>query len=226
MIRTEFTAGAHLPPPGIAFLGFVLLWCTTTTQCTPGKPGSISQTGSSPTNLKGRDSYQSYWAFGGVSSTSQSFRAQDGGKSRHAEYGERNMHSAKSWRSWTRNKDFYAIQLGWVGKCLACKGKCRKTNLKPQPLISMIFTERVREAIAFKAMQSWQTSQHGCGSHQSEQAVPGDRQAGGEHEERWGDLDSSQSACDHLNACHLVLAIADFILMKNGNAMTSNLNTH
>jgi len=168
MIRTEFTAGAHLPPPGIAFLGFVLLWCTTTTQCTPGKPGSISQTGSSPTNLKGRDSYQSYWAFGGVSSTSQSFRAQDGGKSRHAEYGERNMHSAESWRSWTRDKEFYAIQLGWVGKCLACKGKCRKTNLKPQPLISMIFTERVREAIAFKAMQIWQTSQHGCGSHQSE----------------------------------------------------------
>ena len=33
---------------------------------------------------------------------------------------------------------------------------------------TIVTMERVREAIAFKAMQSWQTSQHGCGSYQSE----------------------------------------------------------
>jgi len=69
---------------------------------------------------------------------------------------------------------FHKTQLGRGGRCLACKGGIRTTNLKPQqPLISMIFTnadpryagrlddkqggdiivmtERVREAIAFHA---------------------------------------------------------------------------
>jgi len=39
------------------------------------------------------------------------------------------------------NKDFYKMQLGRGGKCLACKGGIRTTNVKPQqPLIGMIFT--------------------------------------------------------------------------------------
>jgi len=71
-------------------------------------------------------------------------------------------------------KDFHKTQLGRGGRCLACKGGIRTTNLKPQhPLIGMIFTnadpryagrfddkqggdtvvtiERVREAIDFNA---------------------------------------------------------------------------
>jgi len=38
-------------------------------------------------------------------------------------------------------KDFHKTQLGRGGRCLACKGVIRTTNLKPQqPLISIIFT--------------------------------------------------------------------------------------
>jgi len=83
--------------------------------------------------------------------------------------------------------DFCKTQLGRGGRCLACKGGIRMTNLKPQqPLIGIIFTdadprytgrfddkqggdtivtmERVREAIAFnmeladESTWSWITS--------------------------------------------------------------------
>jgi len=41
---------------------------------------------------------------------------------------------------------------------------------------------------------------------------------GGEHEDRAEDLDSSPGVRDHLVACHLALAITDFISDKNRDA--------
>jgi len=54
----------------------------------------VFQTGSSPTDSKGIDLSYSYQALGGVGSTSQSSRMQNGGKSQHAERGASNVHSA------------------------------------------------------------------------------------------------------------------------------------
>ena len=62
------------------------------------KPG----TGSSPTDSTGIDLSYSYRALGGVGSTSQSLRLQDGGKSRHAEHGVSNVQGAGSASSMVR----------------------------------------------------------------------------------------------------------------------------
>ena len=79
-----------------------------------------------------------YRALGGVGSTSQSSRVQDGGKSRHAERSASNVQSAGSSKF---GEDFHKTQLGRGGRCLACKGGIRKKNLEPQqPLSGMIFT--------------------------------------------------------------------------------------
>ena len=56
------------------------------------------ETGSSPTDSRGIDLSYSHRALGGVGSTSQSLRAQDGGKSRHAERGASNVQGAGSSR--------------------------------------------------------------------------------------------------------------------------------
>jgi len=60
----------------------------------------IVQTGSLPAISNGIDLSYSYLALGGVASTT--VRVQDGGKSRHAERGASNVHSAGSSRSLTR----------------------------------------------------------------------------------------------------------------------------
>ena len=49
------------------------------------KSSRVFQTSSSPTDSTGIDLSYSYRALGGVGSTSQSSRVQDGGKSRHAD---------------------------------------------------------------------------------------------------------------------------------------------
>jgi len=48
---------------------------------TESKPGKVFQTDSSPTDSTRIDLSYSYWALGGVGSTSQNSRVQDGGKS-------------------------------------------------------------------------------------------------------------------------------------------------
>ena len=63
---------------------------------TESKPGRVFQTGSSPTDLTRIDVSYSYLALGGVGSTSQSSRVQDGGKSQHAERGAINVQCAGS----------------------------------------------------------------------------------------------------------------------------------
>jgi len=70
---------------------------------TESKPGKVLQTGSSPTDSTGNDLSYSYKVLGGVGSPSQSFRVQDGGKSRHAERSANNVFRAGSSRSlvWT-----------------------------------------------------------------------------------------------------------------------------
>jgi len=64
--------------------------------------GRVFQTGRSPKDSKGIDLSYSYQALGGVGSTSQCLKVQDGGKSRHAERGASNVHSAESSRSLAR----------------------------------------------------------------------------------------------------------------------------
>jgi len=56
----------------------------------------------SPTDLTGIDLSCFYRSLGGVGSTSQSSRVQDGGKSRHAECGASNVQGAGSSRSMVR----------------------------------------------------------------------------------------------------------------------------
>jgi len=63
---------------------------------TESKPGKVFQTGSSPTLSTRIDLSYSYQALGGVGSTSQCSRVQDGGKSRHAERRANNVFSAGS----------------------------------------------------------------------------------------------------------------------------------
>jgi len=67
------------------------------------KPGKVFQTGSSPTDSRGVDLFYSYWVLGGVGSTSQSSRVQDGGKSRHTERSANNVFSAGSSRSFVKS---------------------------------------------------------------------------------------------------------------------------
>jgi len=114
---------------------------------TESKLGKVCQTGSSPTDSTRIHLSYSYRALGGVGSTSQSSKVQDGGKSQHAEQSASNVHSARSSRSLART--FTRRNSG----CFACKEGIRTTNLKPQqPLIGIIFTMcRVREAIALNA---------------------------------------------------------------------------
>ena len=69
---------------------------------TESKPGKVYQTGSSPTDSARIDLSYSYRVLGGVGSTSQSSRVQDGGKSQHAERSQKNVHSAESSRSLIR----------------------------------------------------------------------------------------------------------------------------
>jgi len=64
-------------------------------------------------------------------------------------------------------------------------------------------------------MRSWQTSQHGCGSHWSKMGFPLRPTGRGERKERAEDLGSSQNVRDHLVAYHLVPAISDIILDEN-----------
>jgi len=66
---------------------------------TESKPDKVFRTGSSPTETTGIDLSYSYQVLGGMSSTSQSSRVQDGGKSRHAERSANNVFSAGSSRS-------------------------------------------------------------------------------------------------------------------------------
>ena len=81
--------------------------------------------------------------------------------------------------------------------------------------------KRVREAIAFNAELAnestwlWLTSE--------QMGFPSTPTGGGEHEERAGDLDSSQRVRDHLVAYHLVPVITDFILDENQETI---LNRH
>ena len=69
---------------------------------TESKPGKVFQTGSSPTDSTMIDLSYSYRVLGGVDSTSQSLKVQDGGKSRHAERIANNVHSAGSSKSLVR----------------------------------------------------------------------------------------------------------------------------
>jgi len=141
-------------------------------------------------------------------------------------------------------KDFHKTQLGRSGRCLACKGGIRTTNLNPQqPLIGMIFTnadpryagrfddkqssdiivtmERVREAIAFNAELAdeptwlWLTCE--------QMGFPLRLTGGREHEERAEDLDSSQRVREHLVAYHLAPAISDFITDENRECCNNDL---
>jgi len=128
------------------------------------------------------------------------------------------------------------MQLGRDGRCLACKGGIRTTNLKPQqPLIGMIFTnanpryagrlddkqggdtivtmERVREAIAFNAELADESTWMWFTSEQM--GFPLRPTGGAEHEERAEGLESSQRVRDHLVAYHLPPAITDFISDEN-----------
>jgi len=118
-------------------------------------------------------------------------------------------------------KDFHKTQMGRGGRCSACKGGIRTTNLKPQqPLIGMISTnadpryagryddkqsddtivtmERVREAIAFNAALADESTWLWLTSEQL--GLPLRPTGGGEHEERAEDLESSQGVRDHLVA--------------------------
>jgi len=144
------------------------------------------------------------------------------------------VHSAGSSRSLARTFTRYNGAEG--GKCTACKGERRKTNLNPQqPLNGMIFTntdpryagrlddkqdgniivtmERVGEAIAFNTELTdeftwvWLTSE--------QMDFPLRQTGGGEHEEGAEDLDSSQSARGHFVALRLVPTITDLILDAN-----------
>jgi len=65
-------------------------------------PGSVFQTGSSSTDSTGIDLSYSYQILGGVGSTGQNLKVQDGDQSRHAERCASNVHSAGSSRSLTR----------------------------------------------------------------------------------------------------------------------------
>jgi len=119
-------------------------------------------------------------------------------------------------------------------------------NLKPQqPLIGMIssFTnadpryagrldnrqgddtivtmERVTETISFNAelvdesTWLWLTSE--------QMGFPLRLTGGGDHEERAGDLDSSQGVRDHLVAYHLAPTITDFMSDENRECCNNNL---
>jgi len=113
---------------------------------------------------------------------------------------------AKRWLVKELGKPFHKMQLDRGGKCKACKGMGRKTNLKQeQPLISMIFThtdpryvgrlddkpsgeiivimDRVKEAINFEygvmvdhSTWLWLTSE--------QLGFPLKQEGGGKHEER------------------------------------------
>ena len=102
--------------------------------------GNIFQTGSLLTKSKGTDPSHSYRAPGGVGSTSQGLRAQDCGRSRHAERGASNVYSAGSSRSLAKT----FTRCKWIERSGArhanFEGGRWKTNLKPQQsLIGMIF---------------------------------------------------------------------------------------
>jgi len=136
------------------------------------------------------------------------------------------------------------MHLDREGKCTACKGGGRKTNLTPQlPLIGMIFTtadpryagrlddkqggdtivtmENVNKAIAFIAELADESTWLWLTLEQI--AFPLRPTGGGEHEEKSEDLDSSQRAHDHLFACHSVPVIADFILDENRKCCDNKL---
>ena len=63
---------------------------------TESKPGRGWQIGSSPKDSSRINLSYSYRTLGGVGSTSQSSRVQDGGKSRHAERGASNVQGVGS----------------------------------------------------------------------------------------------------------------------------------
>jgi len=69
---------------------------------TESMPSKVFQTGSSTTDSTRIDLSYSYRALGGVGSTRQSPKVQDGGKSRHAERSASNVHSAGSPRRLAR----------------------------------------------------------------------------------------------------------------------------
>ena len=85
------------------------------------------QTGSSPTDLTRINLSYSYQVLGGVGSTSQSSRVQDGGKSRHAEPSANNVRSVGSSRSLVRT----CTRRNWVEVAGAERGGNRTINLKP-----------------------------------------------------------------------------------------------
>ena len=93
---------------------------------TESKPGKVFKTGSSPTDSTEVDLSYSYRVLGGVGSTSQSSRVQDGGKSQHAEQSANNVFGAGSSRSLV---ELSQDAMGRGGRCLACKGGIRTTNL-------------------------------------------------------------------------------------------------
>jgi len=141
-------------------------------------------------------------------------------------------------------KDFHKMQLGRGGKCLACKGGIRTTNLKPQqPLIGIIFTdadpryagrfddtqgrdtivtmEGVREAIAFNAELADTSTEFRLTSEQM--GFPLRPTGGREHEERAEHSDSSQRVRDHSVAYHFAPAITDFSLDENRECCNNDL---
>jgi len=86
---------------------------------------------------------------------------------------------------------------------------------------TIVMMERVREAIAFNAELAdestwlWLTSE--------QMGFPLRLTGGGEHEERAGDLDSSQGVREHLVAYRLTPTITDFISDENRESCNNNL---
>jgi len=135
---------------------------------------------------------------------------------------------------------------GQGGKCLACKGWGRKTNLKgQQPPIGMIFTnadpryagrlddkqggdtvvtmKRLEESIAFHAELADLLTWLRLISEQMGFLLRPTGEGDSEHEGRAEDLYSSQRARDHLVAYHLAPAITDFIFDEDCDCCNNKL---
>jgi len=90
------------------------------------KSGSIFQTGSSPTDSKGIDLSYSYRALGGVGSTSQSLRVQNGGKSRQPSEVQVMYRVIKE-----LDNDFHRMQMGQCGQVQSVQRRGPKHESKP-----------------------------------------------------------------------------------------------
>ena len=88
---------------------------------------------------------------------------------------------------------------------------------------TIVTMERVREAIAFNAELTDESTWSRLWLTSEQMGFPLRPTGGGEHEERAEDLDSSQRARDHLVAYHLAPAITDFILDANRECCNNDL---